>query len=128
AFAPSVSAASFNRTSIRRDSLQNSFPRAVSRSYQSGRSLSRNQPPRFLSPRTRTNLPVGSTSPVTMPVDLSGGRLLEIFQSGDHSGLIHLGELVIERQPQQTIAYILGHRAIPFFATELPAHAREMER
>src|SRR5205814_2271662 len=78
--------------------------------------------------KNSTSIRGSSTARRQLPADACRRRLPEFFQGGDHSRLVRLGELVIERQPQQTIAYILSHRAIAFFATELPAHAREMQR
>jgi hypothetical protein len=42
--------------------------------------------------------------------------------------LISLGELIVEREAQETLAELLGHRATARLPTMLSAHFRKMER
>src|ERR1035441_11050255 len=53
---------------------------------------------------------------------------MEFLDGSNDFVLIVRAETVVKRQPHQTIAPILGDRAIPFAAAHPFAHEREVER
>src|SRR4029078_4240560 len=52
----------------------------------------------------------------------------ERAQALDHVVLVRLAEVVVEGQPEQAVAQILGDRAVPGLASQALAHLREVER
>src|SRR5207253_5730254 len=51
-----------------------------------------------------------------------------VFDCVYDARLIFLSQIVIERQPQQAIAYILGDRAIAVSSAKSATHDREVQR